>query len=239
MNKELSIIIIALNEEKYISNLLISLSIQTFQNFEVIVVNNNSKDKTKKVAKSFSNKFSEFKVVDLKDILGPGHARNYGAKFAKYKDLLFFDADTIVDKDFIENLYRIKNKKKFEIAAFLLKIDQSFWINIFYLVTNAAIRIVNFFGTHPAMGGIGIFCSKKIFKKIKGFDEKIAFGEDANFTQRASKIGKYKLVNLKNSSSPRRYKDISSVLKIISYNLYRIILRKEIYDKDMYLFGKF
>ena len=48
MNKKLSIIIIALNEEKYISNLLISLSIQTFQNFEVIVVNNNSKDKTKR-----------------------------------------------------------------------------------------------------------------------------------------------------------------------------------------------
>ena len=100
-------------------------------------------------------------------------------------------------------------------------------------------KVINIFGIHPALGGIGIFCRKDIFYELNGFDEIIAFGEDAEFTQRASKIGKYKLINLKNSSSPRRYDSFKSFIVILYYNIYRIFLKKEIYNKKSYLFGKF
>ncbi len=241
MRKKISIIIIALNEEKYLPKLLDSLYLQTNKNFEIIIVNNNSKDNTQKVAEYYSNKFNEYKIVFLKDILGPGHARNFGAKYAKYKFVLFFDSDTILNIDFFEKLFNKWEKDSFDIASFLFKKNQKLIINILYLFSNFFLIIGNLLKINFCCGGIGIFCKKEIYNKINGFDEKILFGEDSDFTKRASKFGKYKVLNIYNESSPRRYKNINSILKIIKYNIYRFLSGKEIYDKKFakYEFGEF
>lgn len=94
-----SIIIPAFNEEKYISKCLDSISKQkTKVNFETIVVNNNSADKTKEAAKKMG-----FRVVDeLKQ--GVTIARNTGARVAKGEILVFLDADCIAPPDHIEKI---------------------------------------------------------------------------------------------------------------------------------------
>jgi len=241
VEEKISIVIIALNEEKYLPRLLDSLYLQTNKNFEIIIVNNNSKDKTQQVAESYSKKFDEYNIIFLKEILGPGHARNFGAKYVKYKFILFFDSDTILDNNFIEKLCNKKNKYSFDIASFLFKKNQKLLINILYSISNFFLIVGNNFGINFCCGGIGLFCKKEIYKKIGGFDERILFGEDSDYTKRASKIGKYKVLNIYNESSPRRYKSFNSIFKVIKYNLYRLFSGKEIYNKNFaeYEFGGF
>ncbi|MFH0875476.1 MAG: glycosyltransferase family 2 protein, partial [archaeon] len=86
----ISVIIPAYNEEKCITECLNSLKNQQFKDFELIVIDNNSKDSTSKIAKQYTKK------VFLCKEQGISSARNFGAKKAKGKILCFIDADGIV-----------------------------------------------------------------------------------------------------------------------------------------------
>lgn len=176
--------------------------------------------------------------IDLNNILKSGHTQNFGVKYAKYNTLLFFDADTILENYFIEKNLKSKNKRKLEIGTFLAKIDNNFRINVLYFLINFSMII--FQSYKFGYGAVGIFCDKKIHEKINGFDEKIIFAEDSDYTKRASRYGKYGIINLHTSAYPRRYKNLKIVKESIYCSLYRIITQKEIYDKKIidYKFGK-
>jgi glycosyltransferase involved in cell wall biosynthesis len=63
--KDLSIVIITLNEEKCIQRILNNLLHQTYKRFEVIVIDSNSDDSTENEALKFQPKFDEFKFVNM------------------------------------------------------------------------------------------------------------------------------------------------------------------------------
>jgi glycosyltransferase involved in cell wall biosynthesis len=65
--KNLSIVIITLNEELVIKRLLNNLLNQTYKNFEVIIVDSNSNDNTQKYATEFKNKFQEFEFIKMQN----------------------------------------------------------------------------------------------------------------------------------------------------------------------------
>lgn len=92
----ISVIIPTLNEEKYLGLLLDSIKLQNLQNFEVLVVDGGSKDRTLEVAKKYNARIFVF----------PGYgefiSRNMGAKNAKGKYLFFTCADII----FPEGLFK-------------------------------------------------------------------------------------------------------------------------------------
>ena len=98
-SKTISIIIPAYNEEKYIGCCLESLSKQTFSDFEVVVVDDGSTDKTREIV----GKFKRVKLINGEH-KGPGFSRNLGAKQANGEILVFVDADMTFDKDYIRNL---------------------------------------------------------------------------------------------------------------------------------------
>ena len=111
---KISIIIPAFNEEKSIADCLNSLLKQTYKqslpskegkDIEIIVIDDGSTDKTKEIVKSFPIKLLEQKH------LGPGVARNLGAKESKGEILVFADADMTFDEKYIEKLVEpiIKN----------------------------------------------------------------------------------------------------------------------------------
>ena len=105
---KVSVIIPAYNEENYIENCLRSLEKQTFKDFEIIVVDDGSTDKTK----SMLERFKEVMVLVGKHA-GPGASRNIGAKKAKGEVLVFVDADMTFDKEYLENLIEpLVNDKK-------------------------------------------------------------------------------------------------------------------------------
>ncbi len=97
-NPLVSIIIPVYNEEKVIADCLKSLKEQSWQNLEIIIVDDGSTDKSPQIVKAFGATLLGQKHK------GPGPARNLGAKRAKGQILVFVDADMTFEKDFIKDL---------------------------------------------------------------------------------------------------------------------------------------
>ncbi len=95
---KVSVIIPAYNEEKYIKKCLISVVNQVVSADEIIVINNNSTDKTETVAGKFGARIVNEKVQ------GMTPARNRGFNSAKYEIIARCDADTVVPKDWIKRI---------------------------------------------------------------------------------------------------------------------------------------
>ncbi len=93
-----SVVIPAYNEKSSIGDCLGSILKQSHKDLEIIIVDDGSSDKTKEIVKNFPVKLLEQKH------LGPGLARNLGAKEAKGDILVFVDADMVFDEKFIERL---------------------------------------------------------------------------------------------------------------------------------------
>ena len=109
-NPFFSIIIPTLNEEKFIPKLLLDLSYQKDKNFEIIIVDGNSSDKTKEVVLKFKTQLPiNFFTVDKRNV---SYQRNLGTKKASGRYLIFLDADSGVRSNFIKKTFLIINKKK-------------------------------------------------------------------------------------------------------------------------------
>jgi len=170
-----SIIITTKNEEKHIENLLRSITSQTYKNIEIILVDNYSTDRTREIAKKYTNK------IYLK---GPERSaqRNYGAQKAKGKYLLFLDADMILSPTVIEECVQ-KCEKEGYIALYIPEriIGKGFWIKVrdferqFY--TGTVIDAVR-------------FIRKDIFFKAGGFDENLTGPEDWDLDRRIKQQGR-------------------------------------------------
>lgn len=94
-----SIIIPLYNKEKFIKRALDSILNQSFQEFEIIVVNDGSKDNSEEKVKEVSD--PRIKIINQVNA-GVSAARNRGAEEAQYKYLAFLDADDIWDKYFCQ-----------------------------------------------------------------------------------------------------------------------------------------
>jgi chlorobactene glucosyltransferase len=108
-----SILIPARNEETDILNLLHSISVQNYQNYEVIILDDNSTDHTFQICQDFCRQHKRFKVLqgaDLpKDWLGKNFACFQLASSAKGKYLIFLDADETIADGLINNsIHRMK-----------------------------------------------------------------------------------------------------------------------------------
>lgn len=101
MEKLISIIIPAFNEEKTIGECLKSLKNQSYKQVEIIVVDDGSSDSTRNIVKGFP----DIKLL-TQSHKGPGQARNLGASGAKGEILVFVDADMTFDKNFIKDLVK-------------------------------------------------------------------------------------------------------------------------------------
>lgn len=112
----ISIIIPLYNVEKYIEATLVSILNQTFKNYEIILVDDGSTDKSLYVAerllrqKSFKN-YSVLKEVNS----GQGVARNFGLDNANGKWVFFMDADDLVPEYALEKLVSVAEKENAEV----------------------------------------------------------------------------------------------------------------------------
>src|SRR3989338_808122 len=107
MNKKLSVIIPLYNAEKYIEECIASIIKAEPYDKEIIVVNNNSTDKSAEKASSFKEVrfFNETKV-------GPCAARNKGIKESTGEILIFLDNDLIVDKNCLLEIINTFNENE-------------------------------------------------------------------------------------------------------------------------------
>ena len=106
---EVSIIIPVYNEEKQISHCLDSIQCQEYKNYEVIIVDDGSIDKTGEICDSYAKKDSRFKVIHEANG-GVSVARNKGIDVATGKLLMFVDSDDFVKPDFINNYVKMQSE---------------------------------------------------------------------------------------------------------------------------------
>jgi len=102
---KVSVIIPAFNVEQYIERSVKSSLNQTLKEIEVIVVDDNSTDKTLEILYKLKKTDSRLKVIPLSKRGGPAVTRNMGMKAAVGEFLSFVDSDDYVDERFLEYLY--------------------------------------------------------------------------------------------------------------------------------------
>ena len=170
-NPNLSIVIPAYNEENCIAECIKSLKKQTYKNFEIIIVDDGSKDKTREIVKSFK----EIKLISGQHN-GPGASRNLGAKQAKGKILVFVDADMTFDKDYLK--YLIKPLSKGEVIGVEneIQISSNFESNIWSRCWGKF-----FFNGKNKDRKIFRAIKKSEFFRMNGFDSMYGYGDDQTF----------------------------------------------------------
>ena len=96
MKKKISILMTVYNSEKYVSKSIQSILNQTYKNFEFIIVDDFSNDKTRKILKKIKNK--KVKIYLLQKRFGRTKALNYGLKKCRSNIIAIQDADDISNK---------------------------------------------------------------------------------------------------------------------------------------------
>lgn len=181
-----SIIIPTLNEEKILPKLLNSLKKQTFRDFEVILVDGNSEDKTKEIFLNFKKNYSsiQFFTTEKRNV---AFQRNIGALKANAKYLIFFDADVCFGNTFLEEIHLAAIKKKFKFATTWILPDSKKDIDlIMNLIANLGVELSKIINK-PFAGGYNTIILKSVFLKLKGFREDLTISEDHEFAIRAFK----------------------------------------------------
>lgn len=114
MKKAISVIIPCYNCEKYIRKTLESVINQTFKDFEVIIVNDGSKDKSINIIeKILTESNTTFKIINQKNG-GVSKARNNGLKNSKGKYVYMIDSDDLLELNFFEEMYSKLEEKNLD-----------------------------------------------------------------------------------------------------------------------------
>ncbi len=103
----ISVIMPVYNAEKYVESAINSVLEQTFDDFEIICVNDCSKDNSLEILQTFAEKDSRIVVVDSPQNLGAGEARNLGLEKATGTYIAFIDADDTIESDLYEKAFAL------------------------------------------------------------------------------------------------------------------------------------
>lgn len=113
MKYKLSVIIPTYNAEDYLTDAVESVKSQTigFDNIELILVDDNSNDKTKDILKDFSEKYENIQCIFLEKNTGsPSKPRNIGIQASSTNYIMFLDNDDTYEKNICEKLYLTAKK---------------------------------------------------------------------------------------------------------------------------------
>jgi cellulose synthase/poly-beta-1,6-N-acetylglucosamine synthase-like glycosyltransferase len=180
-----SVIIPALNEEDVIARSLNALTQQTFPrtSFEVILVNNGSTDCTLEIARGFE------KALNLTTIHKRGAhisaLRNLGVASSKGAFIAFLDADCIAPSRWLSQAVELLQSDASVVigARYTIPEDSSWLARAWYQDQHTLHGSVSY------VPGGDLLLSRATFERVGGFDETIETNEDAEFCQRASRLG--------------------------------------------------
>lgn len=199
--KTVSIIIVNCNGRRFLKRLFETIQAQTFQNFEVIFVDNDSKDDS---VAFIEKKYGSAKIVRSEN-LGYGSGCNIGAVNATGKYLAFLNEDMHLPENFLENMieFRKNLSGQEKIGGISCKmVDFNSNPSLSPPTLGGTIDIFGFAvgNKNPkdvfVISGSPFFISRELFEKIGGFNEMIfIYGEDVDLSWRLKIFGYNNFIN--------------------------------------------
>lgn len=179
MNSEkmVSVLMTAYNREKYIAEAIESVLASTFQDFELIIVDDYSNDKTVQIAKSYEARDCRIKVYINESNLGDYPNRNKAASYAKGKYLKYLDSDDIMYSHCLEVM--VNAMEKFPNAAVGLTSNIKQFLFPYPHEFNPKEMLEAHFEKYGFLdvGPSGIIFKRDVFEKIGGFSGKRFYGD--------------------------------------------------------------
>ncbi len=162
-----SVIVTAYNRELYIGEALDSISSQTFQNYELIIADDCSTDRTYELAESYRDQFNRITIVRHEINLGQFQNRNFAASLASGEYILYVDSDDTINPGTLQYLADIV--KQYQSVGFFI-INKIPGNRKFLLFTPQQAYEQHFYKKsilHVGPGGTLI--KRNLFEKIGGF----------------------------------------------------------------------
>ena len=239
---KVSVIVPVYNTEKYLEKCLDSIVNQTYQDIEIIIVNDGSTDNSKEIINKYVDKYSNIKVYN-KQNGGLSSARNLGIEKANGKYLMFVDSDDYIEKTMIKKMYEKsqENKSDIVVCEFSYVYDDGRKIRSYSNLNYTNISDKKYLLT-PPMAPIRLI-KKDLFNNIK-FKEGIYY-EDLEL---CPKLVKYsKKISYVNESLYNYLMRDSSIMHQNSFNdklldIYKVLdsnydaLIKEYHDEIEYMY---
>ncbi len=192
----ISIIIPTLNEEKVIGKTLLALRQFNVCDYEIIVSDGHSTDKTVEIAKKYADLVVTHDGTTRQTI---GQGRNAGAAKAKGEFLIFLDSDVEIpdiNNFFTKALELFETDEKLVGLTVFLKVfpeHATLADKFFFQLANTVHYIANnWFHTGSASGEFQMIRAKS-FNQLSGYNEKMVMGEDNNMFARLTTLGKTRL----------------------------------------------
>jgi len=182
----ISIVIPTLNEEKFLPLLLADLAKQSYADFEVLVVDAQSEDKTIARCQKFANSFS-LKVITSQR-RNVSTQRNAGAQQAKGSWIIFMDADDRLPDYFLQGIkYQLEKHPRIDVFTCWLEANAYDGPDKPLIeLTNIGLEIYS--KIKPVAPGALIGASRAVIEKNR-FDETLKHGEDHHFVSESIKLG--------------------------------------------------
>ena len=237
--KKFSIIIPTLNEENYLPLLLEDLLAQNHQDFHTLVVDAHSEDQTQKVALTYKKQLN-LEVLNSQK-RNVAYQRNLGAQNAQSEYLVFLDADSRINPDFLSNLAKeIAQSAHLIYLPALRSQDNSFQNKLLFSILNILINLSQK-TPRPFSSSGSMIWQKEFFHTLGGFNEIVFTAEDHEIVQRARRLGikakfltqtgvKYSLRRVKKEG---KFKLLKKYLKSSLHTLRKGKINEKIFDYEM------
>ena len=231
---KLSVIIPAFNEEEFIGftidNIRKRLSQLNGVSGEIIVVDNNSADKTSEIAKSKGAKV----VFEPNNQIS--RARNVGAAQAVGEYLFFIDADTLLPEFLLDHAISKLDSENWAGGGSTIIFDDHQNKLFFGLIVPNLWKFISV--SFKVAAGSFIFCRKEYFEEVGGFSEKLFAGEEIHFSHQYKKLCRKKgdyfgIINQYPVITSSRKLSFFSPLKILSAILIPLIFPWALRYKSM------
>ena len=113
----ISVVMITHNRENLVHNMIEDVIRQNFQDYEFVIIDNGSKDRSGAVADRYASKHQGIKVFHLNKDISIGAARNVGIRESRGEYVAFVDDDDRITTDYLDNLYKHTYDGKYDISA--------------------------------------------------------------------------------------------------------------------------
>ena len=220
---KISIIIPTYNESQHLPLLLSDLSISK-EEAEIIIVDCNSKDKTREIGNLYGSKIYKSKKKNR------GLQLNIGAKKATGKWFIFIHADSRLRQDWLKKVKSVIEYEENFVYFFKFKINNK---SFFYRFLEIVVNLRSFIFKDP-YGDQGLLIQREIYFKNKGY-RKIPLMEDIDFIRRLKNKITLKMLNIPIYTSSRKWEKTNFIFQAFkNWNYRKRFLRgesiKSLYD---------